>query len=220
MCPRKRNLHFFYLNNAYQGFLKNKQTGINGPELRCELTGIAGLIISNTVLAFLLSDVEIGQQTCTGIPQTKNGQYAVIGFLFLQTMSLAMGVDCVAWLITPELFRTDTRSKAAFMVTTVNSVTNFLVALSFDLIRELICGWVFLIFTGLLLIPFIYFYLELPVLDGKSVNEIVAYFETRAKINRYTWIFKPYSYETEKLSEEYSRLRQYSSESSEDDSEI
>ena len=155
---------------------------------RCELTGITGLIISNTILALLSSDIEIGKQECVGLPLTTNGYYVLVVALFLQSMSVSIGVNCVAWLITPELFRTNARAKASAIITTVNSVTSFLVALGFDLIREVICGWVFLIFAGILLIPLIYFYLELPVLDGRSVNDIVVFFENRAKTNRYTWM--------------------------------
>ena len=186
---------------------------IKGKESRCELTGIAGLIISNTILAFLLSDVEVGGQACRGIPLTSNGQYVVVVALFMQSMSVSIGVNCVAWLITPEVFRTNARAKAAAIVTSVNSVTNFLVALGFDLIREVICGWVFLIFAGILLIPFVYFYLELPVLDGKSINENVAFFENRAKLQRYRCMFKSGDKKTGRGSEKRSFLSGVLSES-------
>ena len=156
----------------------------------CELLGIAGLIICNTVLSFLLSDLEIFGQTCSGFPLGKAGNYAVVVFIFLQTVCFSIGVNSVAWLITPELFRTNTRSKAVFMVTTVNWMANFLVSLGFDLIRDAICGWVFMIFVVFLSLSFVYFYLELPVLDGMSVNETATLFEERAKINRYSRIFK------------------------------
>ena len=144
---------------------------------RCELFGLAGLIICNTVLAFLLSDLSTDGQTCFGFPLNNAAKNTVLVFIFLHSLCFSVGVNTVAWLLTPELFRTNTRPKALFIVTTFFWVANFLVSFGFDLIQNAICGWVFMLFSGLLLAFFLYFWFKLPVLDGKPVNEIAQMFE-------------------------------------------
>ena len=144
-------------------FVRFIMTSLSVPSLeklgrrKCELIGIAGLIVCNTVLAFLLSDLQTSGQSCFGLPLTAQGKYFVLAFLFLHTICFSVGVNTVAWLITAELFRTNARPKAFFISTTGFWISNFLVSLGFYLIQNAICGWVFLTFSVLLLIFFIYF---------------------------------------------------------------
>ena len=146
-----------------------------------QLLSITGLIFCNTTLAFLLSDVATDEQSCYGVQFGKAGNYAALIVIYLQSISVSPGVNVIAWMITPELFRTNARLKAAFLVSTVYWVTNFLVSIGFNLIQNIICGWVFLVFATCQVFFFIYFWFEFPVLDGKSVNEIAAMFEKEAE---------------------------------------
>ena len=143
----------------------------------CLLVSLSGLIICNTLLAFLLSSLSTAAQLCAGISIGKFGQILTLVFIFAQSVTFCVGVSSAAIIITPELFRTNARPKASFMATSLFWTIYFLISLGFDVIQKVICGWVFLIFSASLLILFIYFWFNLPLLDGKSVNEIASYFE-------------------------------------------
>ena len=143
----------------------------------CQLLSLAALILCNTVLAFLLSDVSTEGQKCHGFPVSKASNHTAVVFIFLHNAAVSFGVSQIAWIISPELFRTNARYKAMFAITTVYWISNFLVAFSFDYIQTIICGWVFMIFTAFLVFFFIYFWFEFPIFDGKTTDDVATMFE-------------------------------------------
>ena len=148
-----------------------------GGRRKCELYSIAGLILCNTLLAFLLSDVATGQQTCHGFNLGMFGKYATLVVIFLHAVAASPGVNIVGWMLPPELFRTNVRPKALFLTSSVYWAGSFLNSIGFDLLQNLLCGWVFLIFAFYQAFIIIYYYFKFPVIDGKSVDEIASSFE-------------------------------------------
>ena len=146
---------------------------------KCLLTSLVCLISCNTILGFLLSDVSTYGQSCNGIPNGPGAKIATLVTFFVHSMAIAFGVNSTSWIITPELFRTNARPKALFMATTLYWTENFMIALLFDYIEKTICGWVFLIFSAMLLLFFLYMFFKMPALDKKPVHEIALGFEKR-----------------------------------------
>ena len=145
---------------------------------KCAMCSMAGLLICNVSLSILLSDISTDGQLCDGISVGNTGNGLTLFFFFAHSASFACGVSSIAWIITPELFRTNTRPKASSIAISVFWVSYFTNAFAFEAVEKVLCGWSFLVFATIMLLSIIYFWFNLPVLDRKSVNEIVSYFES------------------------------------------
>ena len=79
------------------------------------------------ISAFLLSDLEIDDsQACHGIKISGSfANYSLIGLLLLYIAFFGIGPAAVPWLITPELFNGNSRSRGVSLVTTINWLCNF-----------------------------------------------------------------------------------------------
>ena len=145
------------------------------------LTGLTGMAICALIVGILLSDQSGSHSgSChTGIPQTPYGNITAVVMIFIYVAFFSIGPGAVPWLIAPELFTSSPRPKALAIATTANWLCNFIIALTFKKIESVLCGWVFMIFVGLLLVFIVYLWVRLPNIEGKSVNEIVALFGDR-----------------------------------------
>ncbi len=143
---------------------------------RSHLIGLAGMAVCSLAMAILLSGVVIDDQTCHGLKPTDAGNYSAIVVIIIFVGLFSMGPGSVPWLIAPELFTSSPRPTALAIVNTSNWLCNFGIALGFDPLRKVLCGWIFLVFFTCLVLFTLYLYFKLPNVEGKSVNEIASLF--------------------------------------------
>ena len=142
-----------------------------------ELLSIAGITLCCVSLAFLLSNLETDNQTCYGISTGIIGGYTTLAVIFIHSFFAALGVNTLVWVLPSELFRTNARPKALFLSSTVYWFGSFANSFGFEILQNLLCGWVFLIFAFFLIFMFFYFWKKLPVIDGKTTDQIATMFE-------------------------------------------
>ncbi|XP_063721251.1 solute carrier family 2, facilitated glucose transporter member 1-like isoform X2 [Symsagittifera roscoffensis] len=143
---------------------------------RSHLIGLSGMAVCMFISAFLLSDLEIDDsQACHGIKISGSfANYSLIGLLLLYIAFFGIGPAAVPWLITPELFNGNSRSRGVSLVTTINWLCNFTVVFGFLPLQNLICGWVFLIFFILTVCCIVFLYFKLPEVRGGDAIAVIA----------------------------------------------
>ncbi|CAG8754075.1 28503_t:CDS:2 [Gigaspora margarita] len=93
---------------------------------------------------------------------------SIIGFV----AAFAIGLGPIPFLIIPEIFDTKATATAASLGLTLNWSANFLVALLFPIVNEIIEGNIFFIFALYLLIAFIAIKRLVPETKAKTVEEV------------------------------------------------
>ena len=90
------------------------------------------MAVCTLVEAILFSDmpVEEGMQ-CHGVAVSNAELYTAAVFVFIYVAFFAFGVGAVPWLVAPELFTSRSRPKALAIVTAVNWLCNFTIAIGF-----------------------------------------------------------------------------------------
>ncbi|NP_001034897.1 solute carrier family 2, facilitated glucose transporter member 1a [Danio rerio] len=139
------------------------------------LVGLMGMAVSSvlmTIAMALLTKVEWMS-------------YVSIVAIFSFVAFFEIGPGPIPWFIVAELFSQGPRPSAFAVAGFSNWFANFLVGMCFQYVEELTGPYVFIIFTVLLLIFFVFTYFKVPETKGRSFEEITASFRTGAdKYNR------------------------------------
>ncbi|XP_070702119.1 solute carrier family 2, facilitated glucose transporter member 3a, partial [Pempheris klunzingeri] len=102
--------------------------------------------------------------------------YVAILAIMLFVAMFELGPGPIPWFIVAELFSQGPRPAAMAVAGCCNWTSNFLVGVSFPKLVE-VCGpWVFLIFTGFLILFFIFTFIKVPETKGKTFDEIARCF--------------------------------------------
>jgi hypothetical protein len=80
----------------------------------------------------------------------------------------SIGPGAIPWLITSELFESDSRGKATSIAVFVNWFSNLIVTVSFPFIEEAIGSYSFIIFGVLLVIFAVFMLFFVPETKGKN----------------------------------------------------
>ncbi|KAM4740250.1 solute carrier family 2, facilitated glucose transporter member 1 [Anableps anableps] len=131
------------------------------------LMGMAGSAILMTIALALLE-------------QLKWMSYLSIVAIFAFVAFFEMGPGPIPWFIVAELFSQGPRPSAIAVAGFSNWTANFIVALSFQYVEELCGPYVFIIFTVLLLLFFIFTYFKVPETRGRTFDDIAAGFRQTA----------------------------------------
>ncbi|UYV66331.1 SLC2A4 [Cordylochernes scorpioides] len=133
------------------------------------LTGLGGMMALTVGLAFCLalSDSVIWLSYLSII--------CVIGFVVM----FATGPGSIPWFLVTELFGQGARPLATSIAVTVNWCANFLVGLVFLPLKNMMEGYVFLIFSSFLAIFWIFTYKRVPETKNKSPEELAAIFREK-----------------------------------------
>lgn len=100
---------------------------------------------------------------------------SVISILFY-TLFFGIGPSSIPWMITAELFTQDSRPTAMSVAVLVNWLTNFVVGLTFPLMKRVLQSYLFLPFTVFLAIFWIFTYKKLPETKNRTFEEIASLF--------------------------------------------
>lgn len=103
----------------------------------------------------------------------------IIG-VFLFVISFATGPGSIPWFIAGELFGQGARPAAMSIGVVANWLANFLVGLCFPLLENAIQHYVFLVFTVLLAIFWLFTFKFVPETKNRPIEEITALFKSEA----------------------------------------
>ncbi|CAM4679655.1 unnamed protein product [Leuciscus chuanchicus] len=132
------------------------------------LMGMAGSSVLMTIAMALLEEV-------------KWMSYVSIVAIFSFVAFFEIGPGPIPWFIVAELFSQGPRPSAIAVAGFSNWFANFLVGMSFQYVAELTGPYVFIIFTVLLLMFFVFTYFKVPETKGRSFDEISASFRSGAE---------------------------------------
>ncbi|XP_020795897.1 solute carrier family 2, facilitated glucose transporter member 1-like [Boleophthalmus pectinirostris] len=127
------------------------------------LLGMAGATILMTIALALLEKL-------------KWMSYLSIVAIFSYVAFFEIGPGPIPWFIVAELFSQGPRPSAIAVAGFSNWTANFIVGMCFQYIEELTYPYVFVIFTVLLLIFFIFTYFKVPETKGRTFDDIAAGF--------------------------------------------
>ncbi|XP_056154037.1 solute carrier family 2, facilitated glucose transporter member 3a [Lampris incognitus] len=102
--------------------------------------------------------------------------YVAICAVMMFVAMFEIGPGPIPWFIVAELFSQGPRPAAMAVAGCSNWTANFLVGISFPKLEKLCGPWVFLIFTGFLLIFIIFTFFKVPETRGKTFDEIARCF--------------------------------------------
>lgn len=106
--------------------------------------------------------------------------YVAILAIMLFVAMFELGPGPIPWFIVAELFSQGPRPAAMALAGCCNWTANFLVGMSFPTLQGWLGPWVFLIFTGLLIVFFIFTFIKVPETKGKTFDEIARGFSSAA----------------------------------------
>ncbi|ELK31127.1 Solute carrier family 2, facilitated glucose transporter member 1 [Myotis davidii] len=127
------------------------------------LAGMAGCAVLMTIALALLEKVP--QMSYLSI-------VAIFGFVAL----FEVGPGPIPWFIVAELFSQGPRPAAFAVAGLSNWTSNFIVGMCFQYVEQLCGPYVFIIFTVLLVLFFIFTYFKVPETKGKTFDEIASGF--------------------------------------------
>ncbi|XP_068561506.1 solute carrier family 2, facilitated glucose transporter member 1 [Cebidichthys violaceus] len=131
------------------------------------LLGMAGSAVLMTIALALLD-------------QLKWMSYVSIVAIFSFVAFFEIGPGPIPWFIVAELFSQGPRPSAFAVAGFSNWTANFIVGMTFQYVEE-ICGpYVFIIFTVLLLVFFVFTFFKVPETKGRTFDEISAGFRQTA----------------------------------------
>lgn len=102
--------------------------------------------------------------------------FAVI-FTLLYVAFFGVGPSSIPWMILSELFGQSARSAAVSIGALVNWFANFIVGISFIPMERALGNYVFLPYTGFLILFFVFTYFKLPETKNKTIEEVTALFK-------------------------------------------
>uniref|UniRef100_A0A3Q3WQI4 Major facilitator superfamily (MFS) profile domain-containing protein n=1 Tax=Mola mola TaxID=94237 RepID=A0A3Q3WQI4_MOLML len=135
------------------------------------LIGMAGSAILMTIALALLD-------------QLKWMSYLSIVAIFSFVAFFEIGPGPIPWFIVAELFSQGPRPSAIAVAGFTNWTANFIVGMGFQYVEELCGPYVFIIFTVLLLLFFIFTYFKVPETKGRTFDEIATGFRQTAAAGR------------------------------------
>lgn len=127
------------------------------------LAGMAGCAVLMTIALALLEQVP--QMSYLSI-------VAIFGFVAF----FEVGPGPIPWFIVAELFSQGPRPAAFAVAGLSNWTSNFIVGMCFQYVEQLCGPYVFIIFTVLLVLFFIFTYFKVPETKGKTFDEIASGF--------------------------------------------
>lgn len=127
------------------------------------LAGMAGCAVLMTIALALLEQV----------PQIS---YLSIVAIFGFVAFFEVGPGPIPWFIVAELFSQGPRPAAIAVAGFSNWTSNFIVGMCFQYVEQLCGPYVFIIFTVLLILFFIFTYFKVPETKGKTFDEIASGF--------------------------------------------
>ncbi|KAM6928022.1 solute carrier family 2, facilitated glucose transporter member 1 [Xenentodon cancila] len=130
------------------------------------LLGLLGMAISAVLMTIALALLE----------QLKWMSYLSIVAIFAFVAFFEIGPGPIPWFIVAELFSQGPRPSAFAVAVFSNWTANFIVGMCFQYIEELCGAYVFIIFTVLLLMFFIFTYFKVPETKGRTFDDIAAGF--------------------------------------------
>ncbi|KAJ7411690.1 Solute carrier family 2, facilitated glucose transporter member 1 [Willisornis vidua] len=146
------------------------------------LAGMAGCAVLMTVALALLVSVELrGQgEEEEGLvlfeEQMPWMSYLSIVAIFGFVAFFEIGPGPIPWFIVAELFSQGPRPAAFAVAGLSNWTSNFIVGMGFQYIAQLCGSYVFIIFTVLLVLFFIFTYFKVPETKGRTFDEIASGF--------------------------------------------
>uniref|UniRef100_A0A8C1G2T7 Solute carrier family 2 member 1a n=1 Tax=Cyprinus carpio TaxID=7962 RepID=A0A8C1G2T7_CYPCA len=138
------------------------------------LIGLMGMAVSSVLMTIAMALLD----------QVKWMSYISIVAIFSFVAFFEIGPGPIPWFIVAELFSQGPRPSAIAVAGFSNWFANFLVGMSFQYVEELTGPYVFIIFTVLLLIFFVFTYFKVPETKGRTFEEISASF--RSGSEKYT----------------------------------
>ena len=137
------------------------------------------LLIGTTVMAIALAALAIVFATGAG---GTAGSIVAVAALALYVGAFAVSLGPIFWLLNAEIYPLKVRSKAAAAGTMANWTFNFIVALTFlPLIDLLGRSGAFWLYAAICVVTFVFCRLLVPETKGKHLEDITAVFEARAK---------------------------------------
>jgi len=134
------------------------------------LFGLGGMCVTTIILAF-----------CLGLHASLPFlSYISIIAVFVFIIMFATGPGSIPWFLVAELFGAGAKGLATSVSVATNWAANFIVSLAFLPLKEIMEGYVFFIFTILLVGFWLFTYKKVPETKGKSTDEISALFRTKA----------------------------------------
>uniref|UniRef100_A0A8C6SW96 Solute carrier family 2 member 1b n=1 Tax=Neogobius melanostomus TaxID=47308 RepID=A0A8C6SW96_9GOBI len=137
-----------------------------------QLTGLMGMAGSTILMTIALALLD----------KIKWMSYLSIVAIFGYVAFFEIGPGPIPWFITAELFSQGPRPSAMAVAGFCNWTANFIVGMCFQYIEELTYPYVFVIFTVLLLIFFIFTYFKVPETKGRTFDDIAAGFGQTAVV--------------------------------------
>uniref|UniRef100_A0A671PGV4 Solute carrier family 2, facilitated glucose transporter member 1-like n=1 Tax=Sinocyclocheilus anshuiensis TaxID=1608454 RepID=A0A671PGV4_9TELE len=135
------------------------------------LIGLMGMAVSSVLMTIAMALLD----------QVKWMSYVSIVAIFSFVAFFEIGPGPIPWFIVAELFSQGPRPSAIAVAGFSNWFANFLVGMSFQYVEELTGPYVFIIFTILLLIFFVFTYFKVPETKGRTFEEISASFRSGAE---------------------------------------
>ncbi|GBP14596.1 Glucose transporter type 1 [Eumeta japonica] len=132
-----------------------------------QLAGLGGMAVSSVLM------------TVAFFTYHDNFTMSVMAVVFtlLFVAFFGVGPSSIPWMIMSELFGQGARSAAVSIGALVNWFANFIVGLTFIPMLEALGNWVYLPYTGLLIIFFVFTYVKLPETKNRTIEEVTALFK-------------------------------------------
>ncbi|XP_028393811.1 solute carrier family 2, facilitated glucose transporter member 1-like [Dendronephthya gigantea] len=126
------------------------------------LTGLGGMFLSYGVITigYALED------------EHDDLKYVAVVCTFVVLSFFQIGPGSIPWLMTAELFSQGPRPAASSIAGSVNWLSNFIVAVTFPSIQDLLYPYVFIVYMVFIVILWILIYIYLPETKGKTFQEI------------------------------------------------
>ncbi|KAK3518894.1 hypothetical protein QTP70_014941 [Hemibagrus guttatus] len=134
------------------------------------LIGLMGMAVSAVCMTIAMALTE----------QIPALSYVSIVAIFVFVAFFEIGPGPIPWFIVAELFSQGPRPAAFAVAGFSNWTANFIVGMCFQYVEQLTGPYVFIIFTVLLLIFFIFTYFKVPETKGRTFDEISAGFRQNA----------------------------------------
>lgn len=140
------------------------------------LVGLMGMAVSAVLLTVAMALLE----------QLPWMSYVSIAAIFSFVAFFEIGPGPIPWFIVAELFSQGPRPAAVAVAGFSNWSANFLVGMCFQYVEQLCGPYVFIIFTVLLLLFFIFTYFKVPETKGRTFEEISAGFRRTGGTDKYS----------------------------------
>lgn len=135
------------------------------------LVGLMGMAVSSVLMTIAMALID----------QVHWMSYVSIAAIFSFVAFFEIGPGPIPWFIVAELFSQGPRPSAIAVAGFSNWFVNFLVGMCFQYVEDLTGPYVFIIFTILLLIFFVFTYFKVPETKGRTFDEISASFHSGAE---------------------------------------